>query len=131
MYDKKKKKKGDDDDGGGGGGGGSRRAGRNSSSLTVLEKILVGTLLLMGCTALFFESLFYASHRGWSHRSNSALTDVVIQIWDVYIAWDPLFADPPLWLKVMCWIEVLLFGPLYFLSAYAIYRRNLNLFHDI
>lgn len=43
-------------------------------------------------------------------------------IWLFYNQWDPLFNIPPMWLRVMCTIEVFIFGPLYTLTAYGMYK---------
>ena len=99
--------------------------------LSIFEKILVGTLLVMGGIALCFEPLFYLNHQRWNQGEASQLGQLVVSVWDVYNAWDPIFADPPLWLKVMCWIEVLVFGPLYLFSAFVISRRQSRLLRTV
>ncbi len=85
---------------------------------------VVRCLVAMGVIAWTLEPAFYVTHRRWwpSEQPLSATEEAVLSVWRLYTFFDPVFEDPPAWLVYMCWIEVLLFGPLYFVSAFAIAR---------
>jgi|JI10StandDraft_1071094.scaffolds.fasta_scaffold915473_2 hypothetical protein len=90
-----------------------------------MRGFVVGVLFAMGIIAWTLELAFYTTHKSWWPREtpNGPFEELVLRVWDVYVFFDPIFDQPPLWLKVMCWIEVLVFGPLYFISAYALKSR--------
>ncbi len=79
----------------------------------------------MGIIAFTLELAFYTSHPKWwpKHEPLTWFEQQVLQVWSVYTQFDPIFEDPPLWLRIMCWIEVLCFGPLYLVSAWALSRN--------
>jgi hypothetical protein len=98
-----------------------------SSPLKFVDTVLLGWYLLFGAVALTFEPAYYFGCE-WSGRlcpaaEGSPLMRVVRDLWMIYAHWDPLFLDVPLWLRVLCSIEVFVFGPLYLVTAWGIWRR--------
>merc|ERR1711916_187373 len=85
-----------------------------------MRRLLASSLVFFGLVATIFEPLFYASHPQW--WSGEPVAQWMTHLWQrLYITpFDPIFDNPPLWLRVMCWIEVLVFGPLYLVSAYLL-----------
>lgn len=92
----------------------------------LLRTVCIYCLWTMGIIAVTLEPAFYTSHRAWwpNERPLSWFESNVLSLWSLYTFFDPIFEQPPLWLRVMCWIEVLVFGPLYFVSAFALEHRK-------
>lgn len=97
----------------------------------MVEKILVATLVMMGIIAFVMELPFYTTHPAWWKGAADDPTSLIRRVWSIYEQWDPIFNHPPLWLRVMCWIEVVLFGPLYFVSAFAVATRSPRLLRGV
>ena len=87
---------------------------------------LVVTFWIFAFTALVFEPLYYFGC-DWNidncSSSSFPLVRQVGDIWKIYCVWDPLFVRPPSWLQVMCVIEVVVFGPLYAITAYGLQKK--------
>lgn len=84
---------------------------------------LICVFWIFAFTALVFEPMYYFGCN-WDYANCATSTFPLVaevgEVWKIYNQWDPLFFSPPPWLKVMCTIEVLIFGPLYALSAYGL-----------
>jgi hypothetical protein len=91
-----------------------------------LRRACVCSLMVMGTVAFTLELAFYTSHKAWWPRSVelTLFDEQVLWSWSWYTCFDPVFELPPLWLRVMCWIEVVVFGPLYWISAFALANRR-------
>ena len=94
--------------------------------LSGLRLWTVWTLVTMGVVAWTLEPAFYTSHPAWwagaAGRPPTAFEAVTLRVWRLYTRFDPVFEAPPAWLRAMCWAEVLLFGPLYFVTAWGLAR---------
>ncbi len=106
----------------------SGRVAAAASPLAGLRLWAVRALVAMGAIALTLEPAFYTSHPAWwpgaAGRPPTAFEAAVLRVWSLYTRFDPVFDAPPEWLVAMCWIEVLLFGPLYLVAAWAVARRT-------
>jgi hypothetical protein len=98
--------------------------------MSTADKALISTLVLFSFVALVFEPLYYFGCN-WSDVSDScdgspyAIVRGAAVLWRIYSKqWDPMFIDIPVWLRVMCAIEVGLFGPLYAVCAFGLWRRS-------
>lgn len=99
----------------------------SGGGLPLIDRVLLGWYVLFGVVALTFEPAFYFGC-DWSARlcpaaQTSPVVATVRDAWMIYAHWDPLFFDVPLWLRVLCFIEVFVFGPLYLITAWGIFRR--------
>jgi hypothetical protein len=81
------------------------------------------TLVGFGLVVLVLEVPFYLSHEKWSRMN---LWPAMPVFWKHYTQFDPIFEHPTPLIVLQCWIECLMFGPLYFLSAFWIYRREFS-----
>eukprot|EP01039_Chlorochromonas_danica_P006205 gene6205-6843_t len=93
-----------------------------------IEVLLFVWYLIFAFTALVFEPLYYFGCN-WNGLTctlahNSPLLEIIRQIWFIYAHYDPIFYDMPLWLRILCGIEVFLFGPLYVLTAWGLYKKT-------
>lgn len=91
------------------------------------NKFLFAWYCIFAFTALVFEPAYYYGCNWDGIHCEQAKTipwmKYVQQIWLLYAQWDPLFYVVPMWLRVLCSIEVFIFGPLYLITAYGMWKN--------